>query len=349
MTPRHSRPSHRCLPPLAAAALLLPAQAWALPPNMMDWPNSVFGLLFGALTVFTIAISILLRIIVRDTGEAAPTSYLEPITVGYLAAGPDRAFLIALLELMENGHIKFGDDQKIHLTEQSANVHNPFLAQLRDGFSIEDAKRVYHSVLLSLRTTLADNNLILDARRAGLVRLTPILLFVPVIVLGMFKIEVGRARHDSVGLMALLLAMLVVGLVGQYMVLPWRTLSGDKALKGVRRAAASGANPVRTGGLARTVALKGAQALANTDFAELANAVTASRRVTNTEFRNRKMEERHRHILGADSTAEDETNNAPEAQTEVHTDPPMDMPEPDAAVHEPEEAEHETEMSEAKS
>ncbi len=300
----------RWVAPLAAAAFLLPVRAWALPPNLLDWPDNLFGLLFAALASFTITMSLLLRIIVRDTNDAAPTSYLEPITVGYLAGGPDRAFLIALLELMEAGDIRLREDHKIELTNRSMNAYNPYLTQLRDGFSLEDARRVNHSALFSLRTMLVDDGLILNAQRVGLARLTPILLFGPVIAFGLFKVEVGQARHNAVGVLAAVLVVLAAGLVALYCKVPWRTLAGDKALKRARRTAARPDRPGRDAALAHAVALKGVGALKGTAFAGLATAIAASRRVSVREARNRKAEERQLNVIATGYGGGDEATEA---------------------------------------
>lgn len=268
LLPRPRLPMRWALGTIAMLGVTVyPLQVLALPSNPLDWPAGSFLMLFAGEFMLAMVFALGWRHVLRSTGPAANDVDLDPVELGFLAGGPNRAFDTAIVELMSAGIVSLDVSRRLHVTERAGAAINAFQRHLRDGASYRDAKRAVRDAVSAIQERLALKGLALDTRQASRAAFLPLVVFLPVVPLGLLKLQVGMERGRPIGFLGVMMLAMAVGLWAWARRRPWRSRAGDAAMKQVRSDHARLMRAPQEAELSLAVALVGTSILVGTPFA----------------------------------------------------------------------------------
>lgn len=253
----------------AVAALFAVGTAQALPLNPLDWGGPAFIGLYLLLLVAAFVAAKLWRSALSDNGRSDGGSGLDALQVAWLAGGQRRAVDAGVAELMSTGALRWEDKEPVRGENDApsgplSQLRNAVLAQAK---AKKPQPTLFAKALDSVRKSLEQRGLLLDAADERRARLLPALLPALVLALGIAKIVVGLSRDRPIGFLGFLCVITFLVVLGFARASVDRSRAGERALAQLRERHAHATRAPREQDIALAVALAGTAVMAGTAYA----------------------------------------------------------------------------------
>jgi uncharacterized protein (TIGR04222 family) len=242
-----------------------------MPLNPLDWTASPFLTLYVATLAIVVVLAVRHRIAVSAGSSVLAAPISDPVELGWLSGGRQRAADTVLVAFLESGAAIQGRRGRltIDLSHALPARFARFTHSMSGVGSVAAFRRAIKSALDDVGTALSARGLIPDpAAVVWLQRRTWLLLLIP-LSLGAAKCWIGEARGKPIGFLVLLLVLtLAIGLLLSAFA-PYRTRAGRKAAREELRRRARAARAPQGAEMVLAFALSGAAVLAGRPYADL--------------------------------------------------------------------------------
>lgn len=265
----------------AVAALLAlfafsTAQAQAL--NPLDWSGGAFIALYIVLLIAAVFAGKAWRTTLTDNGRTDSGSGLDALQIAWLAGGQRRAVDTGVAELMSSNALKWEDNQPVRGDNDPPS--GP-LRSLRDALLLQAAAKkpqptLFTKALESVRKSLEQRGLLLDAAAERRARFLPALIPAAVLAFGLAKIAVGFMRDRPVGFLVFLCFITGLFVLGFARASVDRSRAGESALEKLKVQHETAMRAPRDRDMAVAVALAGTAVMAGTAYAAYHDTRAAS-------------------------------------------------------------------------
>lgn len=224
-----------------------------------------FLFLYAGLVVFGWLLAAVVPMILRPVGE--PGTPRDAGQYAALASGKSRYAEAVMAGLLASGRLELkGKTFHVRNREAATGGAESRLMSLGDSFGWRTFARAIDGSYRSDRDALVEAGLLTDASQALRVRLMAIIPMLLIVLLGVYRLRVGEAEGEPIGILAVLI---VAGLA----VIVWRLLSGmrrtregERAMKDARQANVRLKRAPTREQMALGVAIFGTAVLAGTPF-----------------------------------------------------------------------------------
>ncbi len=251
------------------AMAVFPASAMAQMANPLDLSGAAFLQFYVGCLILVGILTIFARHMLRGVGPAVHGGALSTAETAYLAGGPQRAFATAMLEAMAGGNVTIAPSGLIAV-RPNTTVPGLLAPYVNDGARYGRVRATAAPALTTIRGSLEQRGLVLTHARRATISLVTLVLFAPLFVLGVEKIQVGLDRDRPVGFLILMLVLTLLAAIIAVMRRPFRSRAGDDLLKQMRGQMKRLIRAPLESELALALALGGAGVLIGTPYAALA-------------------------------------------------------------------------------
>lgn len=247
--------------------------------DVLDWKGERFLGLYIQLLLGAFALTLAIRWLICATDRPAVARNLSPVEIAYLADGPRRAAdtLVVALSACDAATVT-QSPPRIRIStapSQLPRALQPFRTIDQGTFTRTQFKRVFEQAAATqrMRFDLADANLILDRKRNGWCTAATVLIFLPVVALGVAKTAIGVGRDKPVGFLVILILVAVAVTAITAFRKRRLTREGRVALKLLREQNSRAVRAPRRNEVALAFAFAGTAALVGTEHAAFASMI----------------------------------------------------------------------------
>lgn len=252
-------------------AILLPTTAVALPANPLDWTAGPFLSLYALGGLVALAVALILRHQMSDTGAGRSGKELEATEIAYLAGGQERLLDTAVTAALDAGVLRWNEaSARLEPTgEGSPSAHRDVLAAVRQGAKPRRLARRLEPLRQRVMQALMQRGLVLDASEAWKIQLWSCLPLALWVVFGLAKIQVGMERDKPVGFLIAMTILAAIVALGLLFSRPRNSKAGRQALAQAQARYSRASRAPRSGSseMAIAVALGGTVLLSGTAWA----------------------------------------------------------------------------------
>jgi uncharacterized protein (TIGR04222 family) len=196
--------------------------------GLADYGAEQFLILYSGLIVLGWLLALVVPLILRPVGE--PGVPQDAGQYAALASGKSRYAEAVMAGLLASGRLEL-EGKTFHVRERQAATGGAEtrLMSLGDSFGWKSFVRAIDDGYRMDRDTLIEAGLLTGSGQALKVRLMAVIPMVLILLLGLYRLQAGRALGEPVGILAVLM---VAGVV----VIGWRLLSGIRRTREGERA-----------------------------------------------------------------------------------------------------------------